>query len=90
MSIFRRENIVNSRPNTVKWLYLHCNFQNFAGGGGGGGGGMPPDLLIEIPPSVIAVSIPKKKFYFFTKSHYKHWVISINGKKKTCFYKDMK
>ena len=23
--------IVNSCPNAVKWLYLHCNFQNFLG-----------------------------------------------------------
>ena len=30
MSIFNREKyIVSSCLNAVKWLYLHCNFQNF-------------------------------------------------------------
>ena len=32
MSIFRREKLVKSCPNAVKWLYLLCNFQKFSGG----------------------------------------------------------
>ena len=50
-SILKEENAMNSGPNAVKWLYLHCNFQKFCVCVCVcGGGGMPLDHPMQVLP----------------------------------------
>ena len=53
-----KENTANIYPNSVKWLYLQCNFLTFSGGA------CPLTLLEKLPPPAVALSVTKKKSYW--------------------------
>ena len=77
MSIFIKEKIVNSCPNAIKWLYLHCNFQNFPGEHAPG----PPR---EVLPSAVALSDPGKNPTFSKKISMEAQVYQFNPSTAMC------